>query len=87
MTFEESKQVAINEAIELNRKVGFYRWKTVSMDMQGYWFADECRSLEMEFGLSFYKAPYGKDIVLSVRCNEVSRDKMRQSVSSVPNMF
>ena len=84
MSFKASQELAIKEAMELNRIAGVHKWKTVSMDRAGNWFADECECEEMELRDSCFFAPHGLDITLKVRFTETPICDWVTSVSSVP---
>lgn len=81
-----TKEQAIKEAMELNHKEGFHRWKTVSMDHLGNWFADECECETMtpDYSKGYFCANNGSDIVLNVMFTETPICDWVKSVSSVP---
>lgn len=87
MTFKEAKEQAIAEAMELNRNVGFHKWKTVSMNNQGDWFADTTTSDDMtkNFALGFFEASKGVDTVLDVKFMDTPICDWPNSLASVPN--
>jgi hypothetical protein len=87
MTFNESQDLAIQEAMLLNVREGSHKWKTVSMDSKGNWFADECECEEMELsgGNGCFIAPHGFDITLKVKFTETPICDWDKSVSSVPH--
>ena len=85
MTFKEAKEQAITEAIELNRTEGFHRWKTVTMDHMGNWFADECEASEMKKRDFIFMAPYGLDKTLNVKFTDIPICDWPNSLASVPN--
>lgn len=66
VTFEEAQAIAISEARRYNAMGGTQKWKTVSMDIHGCWYADECEPHEMKLKESyeFFQAPYGFDMYL-----------------------
>lgn len=45
---------------------GTQKWKTVSMDIHGCWYADECEPHELKEGYEFFQAPYGFDTYLHI---------------------
>ena len=63
-TMKECQELAIAKAKELNEKLGFKKWNTVSMSYSGNWFADECLAEEMTLTNIFHSAPYGLDLTL-----------------------
>ena len=87
MTFAQLKEKAIAEAMELNRKEGSHKWKSVSMNIQGDWFADTSESHEMTENLDygFFMGSCGQDIVLNVKFTDTPICDWLQSVSSVPS--
>ena len=86
MTFKEAKNQAINEAMELNRVEGSHKWKTVSMNREGDWFADTSESDDLTENLDygFFMASKGMDIALNTKFKETPICDWLQSVSSVP---
>ena len=86
MTFKEAKEQAIKEAMELNRIEGSHKWKSVSMNREGDWFADTSESHDLTENLDygFFMASKGMDIVLNTKFKETPICDWLQSVSSVP---
>ncbi len=84
MTFKESQDLAIKEAMELNRIAGFHKWKTVSMNDLGHWFADECETMTPNYSQGYCCASCGSDIVLKVQFTETPICDWDKSISSVP---
>ena len=87
MTFKEAKKQAIKEAMELNRVEGSHKWKTISMNIQGDWFADTSESHEMTENLDwgFFMGSSGRDILLKVKFTDTPICDWLQSVASVPS--
>ena len=86
MTFAQLKEKAIAEAMELNRKEGYHRWKTVSMSDTGYWFVDECLPEEMtvNHAMGIHIAPYGKDAMLDATLHNSAVCEWPDSKAEVP---
>jgi len=86
MSFKASQELAIKEAMELNRIAGVHKWKTVSMDRAGNWFADECECEEMtpDYSMGCFIASNGFDSLLKVKFTETPICDWENSVSSVP---
>lgn len=85
MTFNESKELAIKEAIELNRIAGFKKWNCISMNHLGDWFADECHDYEMKKGESIFMAPNGMDITLTVKFTDTPICDWDKSLTKIPD--
>jgi hypothetical protein len=68
VSFKEAQAIAISEARRYNAMGGTQRWKTVSMDKNGNWYADECKPTEMtpDYVMGWNKSPYGFDQILNV---------------------
>ena len=86
MQFKSSVDAAIKEAMELNKAEGFRKWKTVSMNRDGIWFADECESENMvaDYSMGCFMSNIGSDIVLDEKYTETPICDWDKSLYSVP---
>jgi hypothetical protein len=86
MTFDEAKELAVKEAMAHNKLVGFHKWKAVSMNDSGDWFADTSESSEMVINedYGFFNADKGLDMVLNVKFTDSPMWAWPNSLTSVP---
>ena len=83
--FENARSLAVKEAIRLNDEDGYYRWKTVTMNSDGVWFAHESKYVHTTYSYekNSWIIPYGETIALNTPKFEMAYHEHAYVVNSL----
>jgi len=82
--FNQSMNRASYEVMLLNKAEGYNRWKSVSMDREGNWYADENHEMTANLDMGCYMASSGLDILLKEKYTDTPINHWLYSCRFVP---